>query len=95
MHSLSASYNYNLAKNLNLSDVTEITKKENKDIYISDFNYYSANKLKLDAGITCGFNLKNTKAISQLFINLNYSYLKSISTETSFSLLAGRIGFAF
>lgn len=93
--SLSASYCYNLSKNLNLSDVTEITKKQYKDIYIRDFNYYADNKVKLDAQVTCGFFTGKAKGISQYFVNLSYNYLKSITSETNFSILAGKIGFVF
>ena len=92
---LSATYCYNLSKNLNLSNVTEITKKQYRETYIRDFNYYSDDQVKLDAQITLGFNYRKTKIINQLFINLNYSYLKSISGETAFSLAAGKIGFVF
>ena len=66
-----------------------------KEIYTQDFAFYSDNKLKVDALVTFGFLTGKAKGISQFNFNLSYSYLKSISGETSFSLGAGKIGFVF
>ena len=92
---LSVSYSGNLSNKLDLSDITEITKRQMKDIYIRDFQYQTTNLLKVEAQVVCGFTLKNPSLMDQLFFNLDYSYFKPNKWFDNYSVLTMKIGFMF
>lgn len=92
---LDASYIYNISNELNLSNQTEITKKQNKELYISDFNYYKANLLKLEGQLRAGFDARKIKNIDQLFVSLNYGFFKSSNADSSLTVISGKVGFMF
>ncbi|MEI6274362.1 MAG: DUF6850 family outer membrane beta-barrel protein [Prolixibacteraceae bacterium] len=92
---ISFSYVQNLNGTMLLSDLTEITKKQMKDIYTADFNYYAGNQFKFSGQLVCGYFPVKIKHIDQLFFSLDYTNLRSITLNDGFSVLSGKIGFIF
>jgi len=92
---LGASYAYNLAKDFLLSDLSEITKTQIKELYIHDFNYQSSNLLKLEAQCELGWSAKKFRAINQYFIHLNFTHFNSSDTEFKYSILTAKLGLMF
>jgi hypothetical protein len=93
--SLSVSYSGNLSSEMDLSDLTEITKRQMKDIYIRDFQFQSTNLLKLEAQVVCGFTFKKSKLMNQLFFNFGFSYFKPSEWFNDATVLTAKIGFMF
>lgn len=92
---LSASYTYNIANDLLLSDLSEITKNQIKDIYIHDFNYQSSNLLKVEAQLELGWSAKTSKVLDQYFIHLNFTHYNPTDKGFNYSILTAKIGLMF
>jgi len=92
---LAASYSSNLANDLLLSDLTEITKTQLKEIYLHDFKYQSSNLLKLEAQCELGWSAKKPGVINQYFIHLNFTHYNCSDTTLKYSILTAKLGLMF
>jgi hypothetical protein len=92
---LSAAYTYNLANDLVLSDLTEITKNQIKEFYLYDFKYQSSNLLKLEAQFELGWSAEKSRVINQYFIHLNFSHFNTPDATWKYSVLTAKLGLMF
>ena len=92
---LSASYTSNISNSLLLSNLAEITKNQRPEIYIQDFEYYSADLLKMGGKIQLGYCPQDIKSIDQINFSLMVDYWKPIELETNTTFISAKIGFVF
>jgi hypothetical protein len=92
---LNSCYTMNLSKDMQLSALPEITKKQRKDVYQQEFDFYSSSLFKAGGEIKVGGNLLRSKHKSQAFLSLCYDHLKQIDGIQSFNLISTKLGFVF
>lgn len=92
---INASYTSNISNSLLLSNLAEITKNQRPEIYTQDFEYYSADLLKLGGKIQLGYCPQDIKSIDQINFSLMVDYWKPIELETNTTFISAKIGFVF
>ena len=92
---IEVNYLQNLSNSMSLSNDPGITKKQNKELYMFDHNFYIADLIAVKAGLNVGFNMPNSKTIEQLNLNINYSYSQTNDQLLERNFLSGKIGIMF
>lgn len=93
--SLNSAYTSNLSKELNLSDLPEITKLQRADIYLQEFDYYTSSLLKIGGEVKWGGRFLQLKNLGQIYLGLRYDRVNQIEGNRNFSLLSTKLGFVF
>lgn len=92
---LNSGYTSNLSYDLELSTLSEITKKERKDVYQQEFDFYASNLFKAGAEVKLGGNFIKTKNIGQTYLSLYFDQVKQIDGDQDFNRFGAKLGFAF
>lgn len=88
-------YRYSLSNELLLSNDPTVTKKQNKEIFAHDFEYFSDDLINASASIKIGFDNQLIKNTGQLYLTIGYEYWQAIKAKDTKGLLTGRIGWVF
>jgi hypothetical protein len=92
---ITSKYRFNLSQEIVLSDDEEITKYQNKELYIHDFEYYASDLIYTSAIINCGIKAEALKNIDEIYLNIGYEHWQVIDSGVSTGILTGKIGFLF
>lgn len=93
--SLNSGYTSNLSNDLQLSTLPEITKKQRKDVYQQEFDYYASSVMKKGGEVKIGGNFLHIKNLGQTYLSFNYDQVIQINGNQNFSLICTRLGFVF
>ncbi len=93
--SLNSGYTSNLSNDLQLSTLPEITKKQRKDIYQQEFDYYASSVMKAGGEVKIGGNFLNIKNLDQVYLSLSYDQVNQIGGSQNFNMICTRLGFVF
>lgn len=93
--SVSSGYSSNLSNSILLSGLPEITKNQRSEIYTQEFDYYTADLLKLGGKIQLGYSPQNVKSIDQINLSLLVDYWNPVELETNTTFVSAKIGFVF
>lgn len=88
-----AQYNSNFSGKYDLSSLSEITNSQRQDVFISDFNYYTTDFLKIGGKLQLGYSSEKLKTVKQVYFSIDYDQWKPIDVETSATWISARIGF--
>ena len=88
-------YTSNLSNDLQLSSLTEITKKERKDVYQQEFDFYASSLFKAGAEVKLGGNFIKVKNIGQTYLSLYFDQVTQVEGDQDFSRFGVKLGFAF
>ncbi len=92
---LNASYTSNLSNSMQLSSLDEITKKQRKDVYLQEFDYYVSDLIRLGGELKAGISSGKLKNIGQIYLSLRYDYCKQINGSQNFTMINTKLGFVF
>jgi hypothetical protein len=87
-------YNKNLSNTIFLSNLTEITQNQRKEIYTSDFGYYTSDLMALNGKVQLGYTPQSAK-IGQINLSLGTDYVKPAGVITHTSINSLKLGFVF
>jgi len=93
--SLNSGYTSNLSNDLQLSTLPEITKKQRKDVYQQEFDYYASSVMKTGGEVKIGGNFLNIKNLDQIYLSFSYDQVNQISGNQNFNMICTRLGFVF
>ncbi|MEK7719178.1 MAG: DUF6850 family outer membrane beta-barrel protein [Bacteroidota bacterium] len=93
--SLNSGYTLNLSNDLQLSTLPEITKKQRKDVYRQEFDYYASSVMKTGGEVKIGGNFLNIKNLDQVYLGFSYDQVNQIGGNKNFNMICTRIGFVF
>ncbi|KJF43818.1 DUF6850 family outer membrane beta-barrel protein [Draconibacterium sediminis] len=88
-------YRYNLDQELNLSNDETITRRQNKQLYIHDFEYHTADYLIVSPQVYCGYKLPKSENIDELFLKIRYEFREVIDSNENMGILTAKLGFIF
>nr|WP_320021800.1 DUF6850 family outer membrane beta-barrel protein [uncultured Draconibacterium sp.] len=88
-------YRHNLDRKLNLSNDETITRRQNKQLYIHDFEYDTADYFNISPRIYCGYKLPKTENIDELFLKIKYEFRKVTDSNENMGILTAKLGFVF
>lgn len=92
---INSGYTTNLSKDLQLSTLPEITKKQRKDIYLQEFDFYSSGLFKAGGELKLGGNLFKSKNAGQAFLSFCYNFVKQTDGVLDFNWISAKFGFVF
>ena len=92
---LNSGYTSSLTNDLQLSPLTEITKKERTDVYQQEFDFYTSSLFKVGGEIKLGSNFIKAKNIGQTYLSLYFDQVQQIDGNQDFSRFGAKLGFAF
>lgn len=93
--SCNSGYSSNLTNQLILSALPEITKKQRKDIFQQEFDYYTSGVLKAGGEIKLGHTLSTGKNAGQAYLSFRYDHIIQSEGNLDFHVVAARVGFIF
>lgn len=93
--SLNSGYTLNLSNDLQLSTLPEITKKQRKDVYQQEFDYYASSVMKAGGEVKIGGNFLKIKNLGQTYLSFSYNQVNQISGNQNFNMICTRLGFVF
>jgi len=93
--SINARYSSNISSNVFLSNLTEITNTQRQEIYMQEFDFYTADVLNLGGEIQLGYFPKNIKSIDQMNLCLMFDYWTQMEMQTKSTLVSVKVGFVF
>ncbi len=92
---ITAKYTSNISSNVELSNLPEITGTQRQEIYRQEFDFYTADVLKLGGKVRLGYSPHHPKGIDQINLDLEFDYWKPMELETTSSLISAKVGFVF
>ncbi|MCK9411569.1 MAG: hypothetical protein M0Q53_04655 [Prolixibacteraceae bacterium] len=93
--SLNLGYTSDLSKDLQLSSLPEITKKQRQDVYLQEFDYYTSNVLKSGGEVKIGRKFMATHQPAQVYLSLCCDRLNQLNEGRSFNYFGAKIGMVF
>ncbi|WP_297095384.1 DUF6850 family outer membrane beta-barrel protein [uncultured Draconibacterium sp.] len=88
-------YRYNLDQELNLSSDETITRRQNKQLYIHDFEYETADCFNVSPQFYCGYKLPKSESIDELFLKIRYEFREVNDSNENVGILTAKLGFMF
>jgi len=88
-------YVTNLSNELKLSALPEITKKQRKDVFLQEFDFYTSGLLKAGGEIKLGGSILKIKNTGQAYLSFRYDHIGQSNGNLSFNIVAARLGFIF
>ncbi|WP_319502357.1 DUF6850 family outer membrane beta-barrel protein [uncultured Draconibacterium sp.] len=92
---LQLNYRHNLDQELNLSNDETITRQQNKQLYIHDFEYDTAEYFNISSRIYCGYKMPKSESIDELFLKIRYEFREAIDSNQNIGILTAKLGFVF
>ena len=93
--SFNTSWTSNISNSILLSDLTEITKKQRKDVYLQEFDYYISDLFKVGGELKCGGKALKLIKGGQIYLSLRYDYYRQINGNLHFNVFNTILGFIF
>lgn len=93
--SCNSGYVTNLSNELKLSALPEISKKQRKDVFLQEFDYYTSGLLKAGGEIKLGGSILKIKNAVQGYLSFRYDHIGQSDGNLSFNIVAARLGFIF
>jgi hypothetical protein len=92
---LNSGYTSNLSNELQLSTLPEITKKQRKDVYQQEFDFYTSSLFKAGGEIKLGGSFLKFKNAGQIYLSIRYDDLKQTNGNQDFRTFSTKLGFVF
>ncbi|MCK3683396.1 DUF6850 family outer membrane beta-barrel protein [Maribellus sp. YY47] len=86
-------YKYNLSREINLA--SDATIKQNKNVYLNDFSFYTSDWVMVSLMVNCELNLPKTDIADELFIKIGFDHWETTNLGTQQDILTTKIGFIF
>nr|WP_321356486.1 DUF6850 family outer membrane beta-barrel protein [uncultured Draconibacterium sp.] len=88
-------YHYNINQKLNLSNDETITRRQNKQLYMHDFEYETTDYINVSPRINCAYKLPKSENIDKLFLKVRYEFREVIDSNENMGILTAKLGFMF
>ena len=92
---LNGAYTNNLSNELLLSTLPEITKKQRKDLFQQEFDYYTSGLSQVGGEVKLGTSMFKVKNGGETYLGLRFDQVKQTNGNLSFSRFSAKIGFVF
>lgn len=89
---LNSSYNENLSKDLQLSTSPEITKKQRKDVYLQEFEYYTSSLFRAGGEVKLGGSIIRIRNVGQAYLSFKYDNINQTNGSQNFSTISAKLG---
>ncbi|QIA07951.1 hypothetical protein G0Q07_09510 [Draconibacterium halophilum] len=88
-------YRYTFDQELNLSNDETITRRQNKQLYIRDFEIDTADYFNIATQVNWGYKLSKSENIDELFLRIVYQYQQVSHSNEENGILTIKLGFMF
>ncbi|MBN1821331.1 MAG: hypothetical protein JW833_11470, partial [Prolixibacteraceae bacterium] len=70
-------------------------KKENKEVYFHDFEYYTTDVIKIKAGLKIGFPVSKFRNVNQFYFNTYYQKWEITGRDEDKGYITAALGIIF